>query len=100
MDQNTSNLGVIVNDKEGQVKDLTIDQAIIPIRVPDSIFDKMVKAAKFKGFNTVEQWAEATLVQSLTTKIGAPSIESPTQLNNQEVRKITGPSNSGMVKRA
>ena len=42
---NIDDLGVIVNDREGEVKELTTDEAIIPIRVPDAMFDRFVKAA-------------------------------------------------------
>ena len=102
-------LGIIVNDREGMdkandreghIKQLTTDEAVIPVRVPDAIFDRMVKAAQFHQYPTVEAWAASTLIQSLTTKIGAPSIDSPGSLNNQAVRKVTGPSNSGAVRRA
>ena len=99
MTDNTSNLGTIVNDREGQIKELTTDEAVIPIRVPDAIFDRFVKAAQFHKYPNVEAWATATLIQSLTTKIGAPSIDSPGYMNNQPSKLITGPSNSGMVRR-
>ena len=100
MSETISNLGTIVNDKEGQIKELTIDEAVIPIRVPDAMFDRFVKAAQFHGHRSVEDWATAVLISSLTTKIGAPSISSPGQLSGQDARKVTGPSNLGMVSRA
>lgn len=99
MTDNTSNLGTIVNDREGQIKELTTDEAVIPIRVPDAIFDKFVKAAQFHKYPNVEAWAIATLIQSLTTKIGAPTIDSPGYLNDAPSKLITGPSNTGMVRR-
>ena len=97
--EHINNLGTIVNDKEGQIKELTIDEAIIPVRVPDAMFDRMVKAAQFHKYPNVEAWAVATLIQSLTTKIGAPSINSPGLVNTQPAKLISGPSNSGMVRR-
>ena len=102
MDQQPiDDLGVIVNDREGQEpKDLNIDEAVLPIRVPNSIFDKFVKGAQFNKYPSTEAWAAATLVNSLTTKIGAPSIDSPGYLNDQTAKRITGPSNSGVVQRA
>ena len=100
MDQQPiEDLGVFVNDREGQEpKELNTDEAIIPIRVSNSIFDKFLKAAKFNKLS-VEKWAVMTLINSLTTKISRPSIDSPDYLNNQEAKKITGPSNSGMIRR-
>ena len=95
---NIDNLGVIVNDREGEIKELTTDEAIIPVRVPDAMFDRMVKAAQFHKYPNVETWAAATLVNSLTTKIGAPSIDSPSYLSAQEANKITGPK-GGIVTR-
>ena len=56
MSEPTNDLGVIVNDREGQVKELTLDEAIIPIRVPDSIFDKFVRAAQHFNYPNVEAW--------------------------------------------
>ena len=100
MTEHIEDLGTIVNDQEGVVKELTIDEAVIPIRVPDAIFDRFVKAAQFHKYPNVEAWATATLIQSLTTKIGAPTIDSPGYMNTQEAKKITGPSNLGMVRRA
>ena len=99
MAEHIDDLGVIVNDQEGQIKELTTDEAIIPVRIPDAMFDRMVKAAQFHKYPSVETWAAATLVNSLTTKIGAPSIDSPQYVSTQEARKITGPSGSGMVRR-
>ena len=99
MSDHIEDLGVIVNDKEGQIKELTTDEAVIPVRVPDAMFDRFVKAAQFNKYPNVEAWAVATLIQSLTTKIGAPSIDTPGYLNSQESKKITGPSGLGMVRR-
>ena len=101
MDQQPiEDLGVIVNDREGQEpEDLNIDEAVLPIRVPHTMFDKFLKAAQFNKYPSVEAWAAATLVNSLTTKIAAPSIDSPGYLNNQEAKKISGPSHSGIIRR-
>ena len=97
-----SKLGTIVNDVEGKPSkaELNLDEAVIPIRVPNAIFDKFVKAAQFTGHTSVENWATALLVNSLTTKVGAPTIASPEAVSGQTANKITGPSNSGMVRRA
>ena len=102
MDQQPINdFGVIVNDRKGQeAKELNTEEAIIPLRVPDAIFDKFVKAAQFNKYPSTEAWAAATLINSLTTKIGSPSIDSPGYLNDQTAKRITGPSNSGVVQRA
>ena len=98
MDQNTNDLGVIVNDREGQIKELTIDEAIIPIRVPDKTFDRFVKAAQFEGYPNVETWAAATLTQGLEKRIGQPNISAPTQMSGQSSNLITGPK-GGIVTR-
>ena len=88
-----NNLGEVVNNKE-----LPLDEAVIPVRVPDAIFDRMVKAAQFHQYPNVEAWATATLVNSLTTKVGAPSINSPGLVNTQPAKLITGPK-GGIVSR-
>lgn len=99
---NDNNLGVIVNEQEGQESkpQLNLDEAIVPIRVPNNIFDRFVRAAQFHGHKSVEDWATALLISSLTTKIGAATINSPESLSGQSAAKISGPSNSGMVRRA
>ena len=98
MDQQAINdFGVIANERVGQeAKELNTEEAIIPLRVPDAIFDKFVKAAQFNKHPNVEAWAVSTLIQTLTSKIGAATIDSPGYLNNHEAKKITGPSNSGL----
>ena len=79
---------------------VNLDEAVIPIRVPHNMFDKFLKAAQFTGHKSVENWATAVLVSSLTTKVGAPSIDAPDQLSGQSTGKVTGPSFSGVVRRA
>lgn len=100
MTEPINNLGVIVNEKEGQIKELTLDEAVIPVRVPDSIFDRFVRAAQHYNYPNVEAWAAATLVQSLESRVGQPSISAPSQVTGQSTGLIKGPSNSGMVRRA
>ena len=101
MDQQAiDDFGIIVDNPDGQeLKELDIDEAVKTIRVPHSLFNKFVIAAHFNKYLNVEAWASATLVNSLTTKIRAPSFDSPDLLNNQEAKKITGPSNSGLTRR-
>ena len=98
MTESTNNLGVIVNDQEGKTKELYIDEAIIPVRVPDKIFDQFVRAANFHQYPTVEAWAAATLVSSLEKRIGQPSISAPTQVSGQSSKLITGPK-GGIISR-
>ena len=102
MTEPITELGVIVNDRDGMDKSndrsFNVDEAVIPIRVPNDMFDRFVKAAQFHKYPTVEAWAESTLILSLTTKIGAPSIASPTELSGVEANKITGPK-GGIVTR-
>ena len=71
--QPIDDFGVIVNDSEGQEpKELNIDEAVLPIHFPHSMFDKCVKAAQFNKCPNIEAWSAATLVNSLSTKIVSP----------------------------
>ena len=95
--------GTIVNDRDGMDKSndrtLSLDEAIIPVRLPHNLFDRLVKAAQFYGYPNVEAYCAAKMVESLNTKVGAAHISSPTQVSQVEAKKITGPSGSGMVTR-
>ena len=79
---------------------VNLDEAVIPLRVSHQVFDRLAKKAKFSGFDSVEKLCIFILLKSLETKVGAPSIESPTSVSGVEAQKITGPSGSGMVRRA
>jgi len=98
--------GVIVNDRDGQDKsndrsiDYNLEEAVVPLRMPNDVFDRLLKAANFHGFDSLEKYLMFRLVQTLETKVGAASIDSPSQTSGVEARKITGPSGSGMVHRA
>ena len=83
---------------EGQ--NYNLDEAVVPLRFPNALFDRLVKAATFHRFPTVEAYCEARLIESLNSKIGSAYIDSPTTVSGVEAKKITGPSNSGMVSRA
>ena len=78
---------------------VNLDEAVVPLRVTHQIFDRLAKKAQFAGFDSVEKYCVFVLIKSLETRVGAPSIEAPSQLNDQPSNKITGPSNSGMVRR-
>ena len=99
-----TDLGVIVNDREGMDKsnDRTqaygIEEAVVPLRMPHSIFDRFLKAAEFSGMS-LEAYIMAKMVSSLETKVGETTISSPSQVSGQMANKITGPSNLGMVRR-
>ena len=95
-----TDLGIIVNDREGQDKpDLSLTEARIVLRVSDDIFDKLMLKAQHKGFPNLEAYCESLVVSSLVTKVGEPTINSPTQISEQAAKKITGPSGTGMVRR-
>ena len=96
----TTDLGTIVNEREGQESTVSLDEARINLRVSNQIFDRLMKAAQFHNFPNLEAYCTARLIESLQTKIGAAYIDSPHALNGGEAQKVTGPSNSGMVTRA
>lgn len=104
MDKNhIDGLGVIVNDRDGMDKSndrsLNTDEAVIPLRVSNDVFDKLHKAANFYGFPTTEAYCIYRLIESLDRKVGQASIDAPSHFSGTETRKITGPSGLGMVSR-
>lgn len=106
MTDQITDLGVIVNDREGMDKSndhserYNTEEAVIPVRIPHNMFNRLLKASEFHGYPNLEAYCAAKLVETLTTKIGAAYIDSPTQMSGVDARKITGSSNSGIVKRA
>ena len=98
MSEPINDLGVIVNDREGEEKTFNLDEAVLPLRFPNNIFDRLVKAASFYNFPNVESYCQARLVESLNTKIGAAHINAPTAVSGVEAKKITGPM-GGIVSR-
>ena len=99
MDPNNTDLGVIVNDREGQEPKVSLDEARINLRLTNQLFDRLVKAAQFNKFPSVEDYCIYILTQSLQTKIGAANIDAPSYQNGIEARKISGPM-GGIVSRA
>ena len=95
----TTDLGTIVNDREGVIKDLSINEARIILRVSNEIFDKLMMKAQHQGYPSLEAYCEFLVTSSLVTKVGAATINSPSQVSEQTAKKITGPSGSGMVTR-
>ena len=85
-----NNLGTIVN----------LDEAVIPLRLTHELVDRLQRKAQFGGYPSVEAYCESIVVNSLSTKVSAPTIDSPGYMSGNEAKKITGPSHSGMVKRA
>ena len=67
-------------------------------QLPHHIFDKLVKASEFHGLS-LEKYLMYRLVQTLETKVGAASVASPSAFSGVEAKKVTGPSNTGMVSR-
>ena len=95
-----SKFGTIVNQREGQDEsDLSLTEARIVLRVSDNIFDKLMMKAQHKGFPNLEAYCESIVISSLTTKVGEPTINSPSTMSEQSAKKITGPSGTGMVTR-
>ena len=77
---------------------VNLDEAVIPLRVTHQIFDRLQKKAQFSGFDTVEKLCVYTLLQSLETKVGAPTIDAPNSISGGNAQKITGPK-GGIVSR-
>ena len=104
MSDHIEDLGVIVNDRDGMDKSndrsLSTEEAVIPLRVSNAVFDRLHKAAVYYNFPNVEAYCIARLIESLNTKVGAAHIDSPSNFAGQETKKITGPSGLGMVSRA
>ena len=88
--EHTNDLSNVVN----------LDEAVIPLRLSHEMVDRIAKKAQFSGYPSVETYCVSIIVNSLTTKIGEATISTPSQVSNTETKKITGPSNSGMVTRA
>ena len=82
-------------------KPLTVDEAKIILRVPHNFFDRLVKAAEFYSYPSLETYCVAQLMSGLEQKVGATHITGPANLSGQDViKKVTGPSYSGIVSRA
>ena len=101
MTEPINDLGVIVNEREGEQPSYpSIDEARLVLRITPSIFDRLAQAATFHQHKSVEDYCIQKLIETLTTKIGAASINSPSQLSgNGGIKKITGPQ-GGLVSRA
>ena len=82
-------LGEVVNNKE-----LSIDEAKLILRIPHSLFDKLVLKAQHQKFPNAEAYAVFVLMESLKTKVGAPHIDSAGEATKFEGNKITGPTYS------
>ena len=84
-----------VNNKELPA----IEEARLNLRIPHNLFDNLLAHAQKRNFPNVETFAEFVLSQAVTQKIGAPIIEAPAEMSGHSTGKISGPSNSGMVRR-
>ena len=99
----SDNLGVIINDREGMDKSndrsdgFNLDEAVVPLRMPHTIFNKLLKAAEFNGL-TLEKYCMYRLVQTLETKVGGATIDAPSAFSGAETQKITGPK-GGIISR-
>lgn len=95
MDNHIDGLGVITNDRDGFDKSndrsLNTDEAVIPLRVSNAVFDRLHKAANYYNFPSTEAYCIARLIESLNTKVGSAHIDSPSSFSGQDTRKITGP---------
>ena len=79
---------------------VNLDEAVVPLRITHQIFDRLAAKARFAGFDSVEKYCVFILLKSLEERVGAPSIDSPSNFSGEnDTKKITGPSGSGMVKR-
>ena len=105
MTEQIHDLGVIVNDREGvepsnNSSNYNLDEAVVPLRMPHSILDRLQNAAEFHGYPSLESYCMARLIETLDRKVGQAYIDSPSQYSGMETRKISGPSGLGMVSRA
>ena len=86
--------------EELQSHGVNLDEAVIPLRVSNEVFDKLAMASQHKSFNSVEDYCLSAVLETLNQKVGQAHINSPAELSGAPVTKIMGPSNSGMVRRA
>ena len=77
----------------------TLDEAVVPLRMPHNLFDRLHKAATFHGFLSLEEYCIARLIETLDHKVGKANIDSPSNFSGQQAQKISGPSGLGMVSR-
>ena len=89
-----------VTDEEGIIKDLSIDEARIVLRVSNEIFDKLMLKSQHQNFSSLEAYCESLVLSSLITKVGEATISAPAQMSGVQAKKISGPSHSGLISRA
>ena len=87
--------GTIVNDRELP----SVEEARLNLTIPHNLFDSLLAHARKRNFPNIEAFASFVLSQAVSQKIGAPFIEAPAEMSGVSTGKITGPSNSGMVRR-
>lgn len=96
-------LGTIVTGQEQdelQSIGVNLDEAVIPIRVSNEVFDQLALASQHKNYSSVEDYCLRAVLDTLNEKVGKAHISSPGELSGAPVTKVMGPSNSGMVRRA
>jgi hypothetical protein len=97
MDQQSKirDFGEVVNDNELP----SIEEAKLNLRIPHSLFDKLLAQAQKRRFPSVEAFAEFVLTQAVTQKVGATHIDGPEMMSGETAGKITG-FKGGIVTRA
>ena len=99
MTEPITDLGTIVNDRDGQEPTVSLDEARLNLRITNQLFDRLAQAAQFHKYPSVEDYCIHKLIESTQTKVGAAYIDTPYSQNGREAKKITGPM-GGIISRA
>ena len=104
-----SKFGTIVTDNKPTAQDienqnlerkireaeLSLVNSKLVLTVKDAVFNKLEQAAAFHGYDSVEVYCVEKLLETLESKVGAPSISKPGAVNGTTtVKRITGPSSA------
>jgi asparagine synthetase A len=81
-----------MSDEFSEEKLAQLELSRINLRVTPAIFDRLLKIAELKG-QTIEEYSEQVLRDSLQGTIGTPIIGGPSRLNGENSVRVTGPSN-------
>jgi len=100
MSDSNQDLGTIVNEREGEESNFpSIEEARLVLRITPKIFDRLVNAATYHQYPSVEDYCITKLIDTLTNKVGAASIDAPSQMSGRsDLKKITGPK-GGIISR-
>lgn len=91
------NFGTVVNAEENWNKEPE-KEGTLSLWLGDEMIAKLAKSAKHHNYPSVNDYCIAKLIESMTTKVGAPHIQSPAQISGTSAGKISGPK-GGIVTR-